>query len=379
MQHHHSVSLKRLSRTDISIREEAEPCEVHERLHCAECERVKEESLNGVLKRSISTNAVNTIKRRTSVTNLHRTLSQTSCYSTGTTQSVPTELQEESFNEFLNYISGTDKYDKANNLWDILPKETKEVFIKKVLTKKKKMNKEQLAYNDLKALLMAKDNSKKDFYNLKPKRSKSHIRSKVSSQKEQILSEIIGQIFDEVSVQETQKGRYGQNNVSPTWLTLNDDEKTPVNNVKNSEQLDLLLENSSAMEKIRLWRDRQEINDKISELNRLIERYEQFSPLTTPSSDNVEDKKVEITRHSKNREINHIPSPSANNKPASTTSSHNKTHNNHNNSSIFDTFATTSKKFIGRFRHKKKSSQFELYRKPNPEIRTLIDSEKKSN
>ncbi|CAL9734613.1 hypothetical protein MOSE0_F03246 [Monosporozyma servazzii] len=375
MQHRHSVSLSRQSRTDLPIREEAEPCELHERLHCPQCKRSKEESLNGVLKRSISTNAVNTIKRKTSVSNLHRTLSQTSCYSTGTTQSVPTGLQEESFNEFLNYISGNDKYDKSDNLWDILPKETKEVFIKRVLTKKKKLNNEQLAYSDLKALLMAKDKSNKDLYNLKPSRSKSQTRSKVSSQREQLLSEIIGQIFDEVSVQETQKGRYGKDNISPAWLTINNDENVQVNNLKNSEQMDLLLESNSAMEKIRLWRDRQEINDKINELNHLIERYEQFSPLATPSSTNGKDKKLNTPRNIKSNELNHIPSPSIAN-PVGNTAIHKNNSSGGSNSTIFDIFASKSKKFIGRFRHKKKSSQFELYRKPHPEIRTLIDSEK---
>lgn len=372
MKHRHSVSLNRLSRTDIPIREEAEPCELHERLNCLQCKRSKEESLNGVLKRSISTNAVNTVKRKTSVTNLHRTLSQTSCYSTGTTQSVPAGLQEESFNEFLKYISGDDKYDKSDNLWDILPNETKEVFIKRVLTKKKKLNNEQLAYSDLRALLMAKDKSNKDLYNMKPKRSKSQTRPKISSQREQVLSEIIGQIFDDVSVQETQKSRYGKNNISPTWLTVNDNE--------NTEQMDLLLDNNSAMEKIRLWRDRQEINDRINELNHLIERYEQFSPLATPSSNNVKDKKLNTPKTSNSHEITHIPSPSAT-KTISNNTTHksNSSDNNGSNSTIFDIFASKSKKFIGRFRHKKKSAQFELYRKPHPEIRTLIDSEKKSH
>lgn len=363
--------MKRLSRTDISIREEAEPCELHERLHCPECERQKEESLKSVLKRSISTNAVNTIKRRTSVTNLHRTLSQTSCYSTGTTKSVPTDLKEESFNEFLDYISGGNKLDKANNLWQILPSETKEVFIKRVMAKKKKMNDKKLAYTDLKILLTAQEYTSET-----KKRSPYNLTNRQPiSQREQLLSEIIGQIFDEVSVQENTKSRYG-NDVSPMWLNLNDEEKTPVNNAKSSDQMDLLLENNATMEKIRLWRDRQEINDKINELNRLIDRYEQSSPLATPVSD------VDLEKKHTLKTAN-IPKPKTQPSRYKNTTMYtfptDKTRKQEsNNGSLFDMFASKSKKFIGRFKHKKKASSLDLYRKPNPDARTLINSQKPS-
>lgn len=366
----------RLSRTDISIREEAEPCELHEKLHCSQCERSKEDTLNGILKRSISTNAVNNIKRRTSVTNLHRTLSQTSCYSTGTTQSVTTGLQEESFNEFLDYISGNDKYDQANNLWEILPHETKEVFIKRVLAKKKKLNNEKLAYGDLRALLLAQNSkiSTSKRYRTTTASSSATKRSNIhNNSREEILSQIIGQLFDEVSIQEDLKTRYGRQDMPSTCLRIrrheDDEEKTPLNNVKNSEQQDLLLENDTAMERIRLWRDRQEINDKISELNHLIERYEQFSPLATPVSDKSQERKITLNTTTSRKGVKSIETPKQHEIHSN--------NNNNNSFSIFDMFASKSKKFIGRFKHKKKRSQFELYRKPNPEVRTLVDPQRK--
>lgn len=411
-----------IKNTDTSIEEENEPCELHEQLNCNICERevnlkdnigstskdnleqVKEvryikyrhhlntSNNSNILKRSISSNAVNNVKRRTSVplsfTNLHRTLSQTSCYSTGSTRSVPIELQEESFHEFFNYVTGEDQYNKVNNLWEILPKETKDVFIKRVLAKKKKLNNDRkLVYNDLRNVLTMKDdfnlfggNEESYPINISNKISNNRQAYKVSNninnrvnkessysfQREQIISQIIGEIFEEVSKREIQHLRNeesvcNQSKESPALQkTSNNKEKNLARNIqagakrkpllKEQSEL-LLLEDNTTLEEIRLWRDRQEINDRINELNRLIERYEQLSPLHTPVSSNINDKANEGDRAQKQ-----IKNTTA----------------KENSCTIFDIFTTKSKKFIGIFKHKKKTSKFDLYRKPNPNVQQII-------
>lgn len=60
--------------SDNLIREETEPCEKHDKLHCKECET----AANQNLKRSISYNAINQRRRTASISNLQRTMSQTS-------------------------------------------------------------------------------------------------------------------------------------------------------------------------------------------------------------------------------------------------------------------------------------------------------------
>lgn len=415
---------------DTSIKEESEPCELHEQFNCNLCERemssnndcvgagedkklthIKEpgyskhryhlntNNSSSILKRSISSNAVNNVNRRTSLsfstTNLQRTLSQSSCYSTGSTQSVPIELQEESFNEFFNYVTGNDQYNKVNNLWEILPRETKDVFIKRVLAKKKKLNNgRKLVYNDLKNVLIMRDgfnlyaenegpypihisnnNNNNNISKTNKDFAKSNKKNSYSSQREQILSQIIGEIFEEVSkrevhhIQGDHQSISNQTDKSPIGLkssayqgknlSWNVQARTKSSKLPSSVQPEpLSLEDNTTMEKIRLWRDRQEINDKISELNRLIERYEKLSPMHTPVSN----------------------SSSINNKPdeeGGTPKQINNITTNENSCTIFDLFATKSKKFIGMFKHKKKSSKFDLYRKPNPTVQQLMVSELK--
>ncbi|KAK5781670.1 hypothetical protein RI543_000856 [Arxiozyma heterogenica] len=429
------------SSRNTSIKEENEPCELHEQLNCSLCMGDKMCSIDrcvsgekdkltyrketgyskcryhlntsdnsSILKRSISSNAVNNVKKRASLsfsaTNLHRTLSQSSCYSTGSTQSAPIELQEELFNEFFNYVTRKEQYNKVNNIWEILPRETKDMFIKRVLAKKKKLNNERkLVYNDLRNVLIMRDefnlyadNDRSDSIhildnnnnnnnnnnnrsgcsgdssiktnndnNTQTKRDSSRRKKDFSyfSQREQILSQIIGELFEEVSKREIQYLRDDQsigNQINESSIELKNNSykrkkaswnvqasiKSKLSSRESPESL--LLEDNTTMEKIRLWRDRQEINDKISELNRLIERYEQLSPLHTPISSSIKSKPDEGGSTSK--QINNITT-------------------NENSHKIFDIFTSKSKKFIRMFKHKKKSSKFDLYRKPNPNVQQL--------
>lgn len=86
--------------------------------------------MNPTLKKSLSQNALNTIKRRNSTNSLHRTLSQSSCFSTSS--STTAQIRDDSYREFLLFLIGEEN---AKICWENLPRETKNVFIAKALKK----------------------------------------------------------------------------------------------------------------------------------------------------------------------------------------------------------------------------------------------------
>ncbi|CCK68888.1 uncharacterized protein KNAG_0B04540 [Huiozyma naganishii CBS 8797] len=257
------------NRAKVTIKEEAEPCELHDIVNCKKCQRAEQERLENILKRSISMNAIpgrnasSTVPRK-----LHRSSSQTSCYSTGSTQSVPVEMQNDSFSELLYYFSSQSRERRdphtANIFWDLLPIETKQALIRKIINNKKRRSNKNLVYNDFRSLLLLNET------NYQPSTSKCTRSRPVSllSPKEQLASQLIGQLFDSISSEsDPESDACYIPNVGP-----------------NAEQLDTFSDAQTALENIRIWRDRQEINAKIKEVNLLIERFEKMSPSPTPAS-----------------------------------------------------------------------------------------------
>ncbi|CCD23853.1 uncharacterized protein NDAI_0C01930 [Naumovozyma dairenensis CBS 421] len=414
-----STKIKRLSATDISIREEAEPCELHDRLFCAICQAANEEKMNQVLKRSISYNAVNNVKKRTSITNLHRTLSQTSCYSIGSLQSKQ-DLTSEPFNEFLDYLVNDNYVSKANLVWENLPKETRDIFVAKAMAKNKHKDQARQIHPDIIELLQSQKqnphrkvhtstwrNRKSDYMQLFSDHPKD-----IPNRRAQNITEILNQfcaydltdsereyIIHKLKARqqkppEEEEGKRCTNTVEENIFLAHHQFK---DKTKDTSVADPYLK---------------EITEKINQLNSIMQRLEKFSPATTPITADA-DLSLGSTPTSPMfssgpsttaTTSDHIPIPSSLTSPlqaqASTkvtqkskllshptrslgtrTETSSKHHNNtEKKENFFDMLALKSKRFMGRFKHKK-PTKLDLYRKPNPDIRVFVNpsANKKQN
>ena len=361
-----------MSTTDISIKEEAEPCELHEKLHCEECQEINEKRMSQFLKRSISYNAINNVKKRTSINNLHRTLSQTSCYSNGSTQTYKNS-NIDPFNEFLSFLSNDDYIGQENILWDNLPKEVKEFFIARALAKKKLANDHTIHLNDLKELFR-NNASIPNNSDIPPRYIRRNIASNIKRQarksREQNISRLIGQFFD-YELTEMQKEEILNEFSMP-------EEENPFLSVHSKDRQKECSETEPPISSPEPYLS--EINEKIKELNKLMERLEQYSPVTTPTTNDTD--KAPITSSSattplisKDKDLRATTNRSLN-KKMNETPSHQSLRANlpkkHTEETFLEMLATKSKKFMKKFKHKKKPAKLDLYRKPTTSSRQLI-------
>lgn len=109
----------------LKLEEVEEPCLNHDKINCPTCER----EMKHTLKRSISHNAVNNLRRVESSTSLYRTLSQSSCFSTTSVNSA--RILNDSYAEFLLDIMPPDE--EMKRCWEQLPKQTKQMYIARAL------------------------------------------------------------------------------------------------------------------------------------------------------------------------------------------------------------------------------------------------------
>ncbi|CCF57174.1 hypothetical protein KAFR_0C01810 [Kazachstania africana CBS 2517] len=148
-----------------------------------------------ILRRSISSNALNTLKRRNSFTTLHRTLSQSSGYSTIATPSKSPILQAESFSDFMGFLYGEECYAKTNLLWENLPKETKDIFVARVLDKKKQKY-DDLSYSDVKELFAGQSSPTKNSFIHYRQKVGPYFRHVVPEIAEPSISKVIGELYN---------------------------------------------------------------------------------------------------------------------------------------------------------------------------------------
>lgn len=343
--------IKRVAATDISIAEEIEPCEKHDKIGCKECAKVQQSKMDQVLKRSISSNAVNNIKHRRSIVNLHRTLSQTSIYSTGSTIENNTE-----FDDFINLLSGDNYYNRADYLWDTLPTETKNMFMKHLIDKQhlERALDENSQYDDVKTIFRSGRGSVVSQILRRRTNSSRNHRDKLSSSQTQdkrnrIIRDIANEIYDELM-----KDGIGEQQ-RRSFHGFDSGDAQP---------------RKSIQEEASLEHEKEQIDLKIKELNELIDKLSSFSPLVTPSTDDGKPSSANlpITSSAPTKAHTKLTPQKI------TSSSHKLSHrestsesNNNKNTSFIGCLSIKSKHFMNKFRHKKKKkpAALNLYRSPN--------------
>lgn len=349
--------IRRVTATDISIREEAEPCELHDRINCELCAKATKIKMDQVLKRSISSNAVNNIKKRQSLVNLRRTLSQTSCYSTEST-----DLNDESFNELLFCLSGDNNYDLANTLWDMLPKEINDLFIERLRTRRKHKSDKNLDYKDFRNVFHTgkEHGSSTTTKNRRKKFIKSHSRTLSAIEKKKIINEIVNVLYDDllnddeadyIDSENTMMENY-EKYIIPKRLSKKILEPEESNTCSNQHPTTTS----------QLLQDEDKLDKKIKELNVLIERLEQFSPLPTPATDKGQTlSNLEATSQKIDCVLQSPRQPHVKTQISNVSSKPTK------NSGLINYLATKSKHLMNRFRHKKKKKPAaqNLYRSPD--------------
>ncbi|KAG0669046.1 hypothetical protein C6P45_004186 [Maudiozyma exigua] len=339
--------IKRVAATDISIEEEAEPCEKHDKIGCKECTRAQQSKMDQVLKRSISSNAVNNIKHRRSIANLHRTLSQTSVYSTGSTTDNTPE-----YDDFINLLSGDNYYNRADYLWDSLPSETKNIFMKQLIDKRhlERVHDQNALYNETKNIYKSGRGSvvsqilRKRNNTSRNQRDRHH-SPQTQDKRNRIIREIADEIYDELMKDGVRQERHS--------FDSGDTQR------RNSIHQETYLEH-----------EKEQIDLKIKELNELIDKLSNFSPLVTPSTDEVQPSTANLVLTtssisaklpSKQTRQKTITPPNKANHKESTPEV-----NNNKNTTFMGCLSLKSKHFMNKFRHKKKKpAALNLYRSPN--------------
>lgn len=372
------LNTKQLITTE--IKEEEEPCSIHELIGCQPCKKKMSDKVTQVLKRSISQNAISGIGRRNSVSSiprLRKTISQTSLYSTGSTQSA--NLKNDSFNEFCQFMYGEEQVQKMNSLWDQLPTDTKNIFIAKAVQKKKKPN-SKLEYKDIKALYNDAALPSKNPYVHYRNKLGPHIRNASPGIKEQTVSKIVGELYNnELSEHDKELLKFEAQQYFHNVLKYRVEkaDKYVENTLERAEY-------DKYLEEITSWKENAALTGKIRELNELLERLESISissPLTTkPPVDNKKDtneKTAIVELHGTKKEKHEKNTSSHNTKPNKSTSSK-KTNISNDNNSFLKKFTKNSHKFVRRFKRSKKPASLELYREPIPEMLVAMNKQKQS-
>lgn len=345
--------IKRVAAKDISIAEEAEPCEKHDKIGCKECAKAQQSKLDQVLKRSISSNAVNNIKHRRSIVNLHRTLSQTSVYSTGSTTENTTD-----YDDFINLLSGDNYYNRADYLWDTLPTETKNMFMRQLIDKQhlERTNDGISEYDDVKTIYKSGRGSVVSQILRKRGNTGRNHRDKVSSTQTQdkrnrIIREIANEIYDELMKDGT---REQQRRSFHSFDSVDTQPRKSIN------------------AEVSLEHEKEQIDLKIKELNELIDKLSSFSPLVTPSTDDRKSPATDLVLtspipiKSPTKQISQK-TTSSSNKSSHKESTPGSSNNNSNKTSFMGCLSIKSKHFMNKFKHKKKKkpAALNLYRSPN--------------
>lgn len=243
------------------LKEEKEPCELHEKLFCLECQELMQKKMNQVLKRSASYNAVNGSKRRSSVRNINRSLSLSSCYSTGS--NTATQSNNEPFNEFLCYLSGDEYYSRVNSLWEHLPNETKDMFAARALAKNKTSMNQVLSHNDI-DLLQSDNIPTSATWRLKDRNKKSTDSHFGESSNDSNTNYQVDHLYKHVLAEKEKKAILAEN--------LRLEMQTP----SSPKEQDTFVEHmpfasgshatdAQYLHEVKLWRDRQEITEKIKD------------------------------------------------------------------------------------------------------------------
>lgn len=378
--HCSSPTLNRIGRlvvTDISITEEAEPCELHEEISCTKCQNCSTKNkMSQILKRSISHNAVNNLKRRNSIPGLHKTLSQTSLYSTGSTKSQ--NLNRESFNEFLIFLNGEDYYETEHSLWENLPKETRDIFVARVLAKKQSYRKKELNYNDIRHLFEGEPTPPKGSFMHYRNKLGPHFRQSAPGLQEQTISKIIGQLYN-YELTESDRDLLKKEAHEVYQNATNERLEYAREYISRAPRM---VDKDPHLEEIKAWRDKQDIDAKLKELNALVGRIEQYlpSPVTATTDDAEHTTLIGSTPSSSKFSSSYNPtvnvvsnggSHSGNGKkpPTIMKSKMKKTDTKETFAAMI---ASKSKKLVQRFKRKKRPAALDLYREPSPTVRVVI-------
>ena len=348
-------NVRRVTATDISITEVDEPCELHDKYHCKQCIEAAEKKFNKVLKRSISSNAVGNTPRRRSMMNLHRTLSQTSCYSTGSTEQ--RYYQEDIIDDSLYARDGSFDKERNNMVWDNLSSEAKDIIVKRLLSRQQSSSRNSLVYEDLTSEFESS-------WNAAPPRGRKHVKVTGThhkqnhsgrSRKSRDLSNIVGEVYNDLLMKNL------VNESGPMDITQERYETSSAN-LPHLRQITQNRRNNGTFEResLEIALGNYQLDKKIQELNGILAKLEHYSPLPTPVSTGTQNSAVH-TCHKENDEIHR-------------SNQHNtrsiKCYEVADTSSILSRIAMKSKLFMTKLKYKskKKKAALDLYRVPHPHL-----------
>lgn len=281
--------------------------------------------MSQVIKRSISSNAISSIKKRnsiTSMTGISRTLSQSSCYSTGSTKQK--KVDKELFNEFYFYMSGQDHCNKANQAWEILSDETKDIFQAKVINKKTDLEAQELRDVDI-IDVFGNTPTRSSFMQYK-KNVGPYLRQNYPAMPEVVISKIIGDIYNN-SLSDDDKHRIKRDAEYNYQSSTNSRLKHCRSSI---EQVLNRFDEDPYLSQTQSWHILSKVDDDIEKLNELI-------------------KKLQLIQHSKDGDL-HLEL---------------KSEKITKGKSVFNGLTKKTKKLVGKFKVKRRAKAADhLYRTP---------------
>ena len=348
-------NVRRVAARDISIAEEDEPCELHDEYRCKRCREIAEKKYSKVLKRSISSNAVGNVSRRRSLVNLYRTLSQTSCYSTGSTEQKA--YIDENNNDTLHHHNRSPNDNITDMIWDNMTPGARDIIVKRLLLLQKSSLKNTLDYEDFSSEFQKNWKCPKRTPKMKEdvpnddQRHRSHSRSRQSDD----ISDVVGEVYNKLLLanlmdeRATRGRKHSASNIHSSFF-----QEQTTHNSENRRSVSFEKEN------LEIALGNYQLDKKIQELNGLLSRLEHYSPLPTPIS------------------VEHQCSESFTNNFTSLLKERLNISNNGSNDDgmvnkshgLMSRIAMKSKIFMSKlsYKRKKTKSSFDLYRIPHPPI-----------
>lgn len=243
------AAANKLHTINMGTRDYSEFIEEQEKAFCKKEQAIK---LNDAGKRSIESNTLSTFMKSPEDSNLRTHLAQPTNFKSSSFDT--TSVGDITFREFKDCLFDEEQF---KILWEALPKSAKGTYLEKARQKKKSKTLPKETYTSLETILSNKESSiNKTRTKCSNSKNASRRNHDFNMQKDQLLRDILIHLID--GMPDFMEPGVGD------ALTAADDTQRPSN--RNYE---------TNLGKIQMWKERQEIDYKIEELNLLIKRYEE--------------------------------------------------------------------------------------------------------
>ena len=258
-----------------TIREELEPCIKHCRIYCGECSENNPNPFKNSLKRQISANDFDRCSEgNREPGKFRKTLSETSRHTIDA--KFPQQMDNEVLFQIMEFLLEEDPQVKATTAWDMLPRESKDEYIRDFL--KRQIGK----------VVANGDPNGNDNFSHPPQRVKFG-SSRENESLRQLVEKLCTRVEEFRLAQEKSRSESTDAPIARSedrfsrFLRENRFWTPSMANLLNPEEP--MTDSNSGLEQLRLWREYKSINLKVEELTDLVQRLNACLPPTKTVGD----------------------------------------------------------------------------------------------